>query len=284
MHATTVVLPHGYWIGGVCHRDADLHPVTGNDEAFFVEAGDRLLPAEKATALLARCVARVGSLDHVTPDLARSLTMGDREALLLQLRRLALGDRLQAAVRCPDDDCRGQMDVPLNVTDLLLAPYKHSRERYDVTIPTDATTYRLRVRVPTGGDVEAAARIAVTNPQAAADGLARALVDSVVGDREERVEPLPAAVARALPDALSELDPQAEVRLTLACVECGRRIAALFDAASYVFHEIAGGMKQLYREVHLLAFHYHWSEAEIMGMTPGRRRRYVGLLVEALTR
>jgi hypothetical protein len=42
-------------------------------------------------------------------------------------------------------------------------------------------------------------------------------------------------------------------------------------------------MKHLYREVHLLAFFYHWSEAEIMGMTAKKRHLYLDLLTEALT-
>jgi hypothetical protein len=34
--------------------------------------------------------------------------------------------------------------------------------------------------------------------------------------------------------------------------------------------------------VHVLAFHYHWSEADILAMSGSRRRRYLGLLANAL--
>lgn len=41
-------------------------------------------------------------------------------------------------------------------------------------------------------------------------------------------------------------------------------------------------MTNLYKEVHHLAFHYHWAEAEILAMSRAKRRRYLALLVEHL--
>ena len=38
----------------------------------------------------------------------------------------------------------------------------------------------------------------------------------------------------------------------------------------------------LFREVHLLAYHYHWSETDILELTGPRRRRYLALLAETL--
>jgi hypothetical protein len=35
-------------------------------------------------------------------------------------------------------------------------------------------------------------------------------------------------------------------------------------------------------EVHVLALHYHWSEAEILGLPGPKRRRYLALLARHL--
>ena len=43
--------------------------------------------------------------------------------------------------------------------------------------------------------------------------------------------------------------------------------------------ELADGADALFREVHALARHYHWSEREILGLELSRRRRYLDLLV-----
>jgi hypothetical protein len=34
----------------------------------------------------------------------------------------------------------------------------------------------------------------------------------------------------------------------------------------------------LYQELHLLALHYHWAEADILRLTSSKRRRYLRLL------
>jgi len=35
---------------------------------------------------------------------------------------------------------------------------------------------------------------------------------------------------------------------------------------------------RLYEEIHVLALHYHWSEATLLGLPRSKRRRYLGLL------
>jgi hypothetical protein len=276
-----VTLPGGYWCDGVCYREAELRPVTGDDEAFLLETDESLLPAERTTALLSRCVVRLGS-DKVTRETIRSLTVGDREALLLHLRRLSLGEQLQCVLSCVDSDCGKKMDLELKIGDLLLAPYSIIRQRYEVVVTDAQARYCVRVRVPTGADAELAATMAITDPHCAAEGLLRRCIDAVIDDSGQQIDELPRAVLNGVAANLSELDPQAELRLNVACPECGRGFTALFDAGSYFFQEIAAGIKRLYREVHLLAFHYHWSEAEIMEMTQKKRRLYLNLLSEAL--
>jgi len=41
-------------------------------------------------------------------------------------------------------------------------------------------------------------------------------------------------------------------------------------------------MHHLYREVHLLAYHYHWSATEILRMSAEKRRKFLRLLEEEL--
>jgi hypothetical protein len=284
--AVIVTLPGGCWLDGVRHREAALRPLTGDDEAFLLETGEVLLPARRTTALLARCLTRLGPLNHVTPDAVRNLTVGDREALLLHLRRLTLGDRLQCVLSCPHPDCGEKMDLELAVSDLLLPPYRHTQERYETTVTENGTAYRVRFRLPTGADQEVAAELARNDPQAAADLLLRRCVEAVTAedDSGEPVEDLPPAAAHRLPAIMAELDPQAELMLNLTCPVCGHAFSALFDTATYFFKELAGRIRQLYREVHLLAFYYHWSEAEIMRMTARKRHLYLDLLSEALAK
>src|SRR4051794_41510075 len=81
-------------------RDAALRPVVGVDEAFLLDA-DALAPIERSTVLLARCLVRLGPWEAPHDEHVRELAAGDREALLLELRRLTLGDRLRLVLSWP---------------------------------------------------------------------------------------------------------------------------------------------------------------------------------------
>jgi hypothetical protein len=286
MDALEVILPSGFLVGGTWHREAQLRPLASRDEAFLQEDGQTLLPTQRSTTLLARCLTRLGPLpEPVTSEAVRSLRVGDREALLLHLRRLTLGNRMQCILSCADPACGEKMDLDLNVSDLLVPAYPQVQERYETLVKDNGIAYRVCFRLPTGADQEEVASLACTDPQVAAELLLRRCVEQVTtegGDVVSSEDWLP-AVVQQLPAVMAELDPQAEVLLHLTCPLCGHVFSALFDAGAYFFQELAGRARLLYREVHLLALHYHWSEAEIMGMTASKRRLYLDLLAESLT-
>jgi hypothetical protein len=277
-----ITLPGGYWLGGTCHREVRLRPVNGGDEDFLLEAGELLLPAYRITALLVRCLERLGPTSPVTDEAVRSLTVGDREALLLHLRRLTMGDRLLGVLDCPAPDCGEKMDLDLKVSDLLLPPYDNCQQSYEAEVKKNGSHYRVRFRLPTGADQEDVATLVNNDSQAAAELLLHRCVQSVTNGDGEPVEDLPPVVTERIPEAMSELDPQAELTLSLTCPACTHAFLAPFDAGTYLFQELAGRVKYLYREVHLLALYYHWSEAEIINMPDRKRRLYLELLEEAL--
>jgi hypothetical protein len=284
METVEVTLPGGVVYDGRWHRTARLRPLSGRHEVFVAEAGRSLRPAARTTALLTRCLDALGPLEPVTSASVSALTVGDREALLLHLRRLTLGDRISCVLSCPDRSCSERMDLDLRVSDLLLPPYAHAESVHETVLGGDGCRYRVRFRLPTGADQEAAADLAFRDPEAAAAVVLERCVGHVTvdGDDEEAVEALPPAVARALPGLMAELDPQAEILLSLLCPACGTSFTVPFDAADYFHRELSGQRTDVYREAHLLALHYHWSEAEIMAMPRQTRRLYLGLLAEAL--
>jgi len=271
--STAVVLPIGLWSQDARATEAILRPMTGADQEFLLETCGAMLPARRTSAILARCVQRIGLEEPVSPELAGRLAVGDREALMLHLRRITFGDKLEPMIRCPKAECGQQMDVPLKVSDLLVcASSKAMPEYFEREL---AGAGLLRFRLPCGLDQEAVADLARTNTEAAALTLLGRCMGQIV-------EQLPTGAFETIGEWMAELDPQAEIRLHLNCPDCGQAFTTLLDAGAYLFEETAMRSRELYREVHLLAFHYHWSEAEILDMTPPKRKRYLDLLVEAL--
>jgi hypothetical protein len=177
------------------------------------------------------------------------------------------------------------MDLELRVSDLLVPPYEKPKPIYETTIEDNGAAVHVYFRLPTGADQEAAAALMPAEAEAVELVLQRCVREITVEGETRDMSPdrsLPDAVGERLPTLLSELDPQAELLFEVSCPICSHTFSALLDAAAYFLEEIRGRSAHLYREVHLLALYYHWSEAEIMGMSVAKRQRYLRLLEEVL--
>src|SRR6185312_8374449 len=150
----TVMLPNGCWQSGTCCREARVRAVGECDE----ELGDALsalpLPIERATLLLSRCVVQLGQAEKVEKDRLRDLSMGDREALLLHIRRLTFGERMQCVLHCAA--CDAPMDLDLSVSDLLVSTESAAQQHYQEMFSCNDARFRVSFHVPTGTDVEEA--------------------------------------------------------------------------------------------------------------------------------
>ena len=58
----------------------------------------------------------------------------------------------------------------------------------------------------------------------------------------------------------------------------------IFDTATFFLQELDARAAHLMREVHTLAWYYHWSEREIVKMSRHRRAQYLELIAEAVVR
>jgi hypothetical protein len=274
-------LPNGYWEGGALWREAHLRELNGNDHIFLMEECRELLPAQWATELLARCVVKLGP-QEATRESIRSLTVGDREALLLQLRRLMLGDRLACVISCPE--CQQKLDLEIDVANILEPAQNASAHEHELTIDGESGESTIvRFRLPEGIDQEAVAALALTDVEAAADLLLRRCVVSVRNNGEVTNQ-LSASLHQSLVARMAELDGQAEINVLANCEACGGSFNLIFDAATFLFQELEAEFQRLYREIHLLAFHYHWSPADILSLSPRERRRFLQLLDHELNR
>src|SRR3954469_20356588 len=144
-------LPHGVVVDGRVDRAVAVRAPTGADEEWLLE-GDDVSRPERVTRLLGRCVLKIGG-GRCSPQVARGLTCGDREALLLHLRRATFGDRLACMLECPA--CDESMDLDLSVAELLVEPGLAPRDEQEMVLADGSV---VRFRLPTGADLEAAAR------------------------------------------------------------------------------------------------------------------------------
>jgi hypothetical protein len=140
-------------------------------------------------------------------------------------------------------------------------------------------------RPPTVEDQEAVGGLANESSEKGARLLVRRCVDYVwdgsEGEMAER--DWPAWLVDELSNRMEALDPQAELTINAQCPICDHPFSLLFDTAAYFSRELARREERFYREVHTLAFHYHWSEEEIMRLTLRERNRYIELINETVS-
>jgi hypothetical protein len=281
--AASVTLPGGLWLDDRHLREAGLSPLTGYDEAYLLSLRTSLPPARWASELLSRCLTHLGEVNPVPLEYVQALTVGDREALLLHLRHLSFGERLRCIFHCPR--CDAKLDFDLDIDRLLLPPYESESLGYWFRVPLPERKLIVTFRLPVGGDQEAVADLAAHDPQAAAIALLVRCLHSVRQDNVE-LDPVPEELLSWLVDPLaalmSERDPQAELLIDNRCPVCEHRFDVLLDMTRFLADEINQRIRYLYREVHLLAWYYHWSEADIMQMTRPHRQIYLDLLDETL--
>ena len=223
--------------------------------------------AEAVSEMLAACMTHVG-LELTSRQIARELLVGDRDFLMIQLRRLTLGDQIAAVYTCPE--CASKMDVSLDLADAPVDFSPQLQSVYELQLPGGRI---VRFRLPNGADQESVA--AISGNDAVNALLHRCVVAS--GD-----VPLNEDDRQRISDEMERIAPKVEIELDLTCPECGHQFLVEFDVAAFFFAELAASQKTLLREVHHLAFHYGWSEAAILAMDRGRRRAYLSLLADEL--
>ena len=280
MDTVEINLPGGIAIGEQWHRRAALRGITGREEEFLLHEGRALAPAMRVTELITRCLQRLGPVSPVRAELVRALSIGDREALLLHLRRMTLGDRIACVLTCPS--CSKNMDLELEVRELLLPAYRNAKAMHEVVISDGEQSYRVVFRVPNGEDQEAAVAEAASSVSEAAEMLLKRCIHCVRSSEGSAVAEVPMVVMRELPAKMAELDPQGEVLLDLTCPECATGFVVPFDAADYVCREMASQESDFYRGVHVLSYHYHWSEEAILNLSRRKRLIYLDLLANEM--
>lgn len=269
--AFRVLLPHGlYDEAGVCHREAWLRPLTGWDEVSFGRGAHRT-----ALDIAASHVVRIGGFVDPDEGLVAELPCADLAQVCLALRAHLLGDEVVLVVACRNPSCQELSHLDFRVSDAA-PPRAHAAPRsFRVDTPAGPAT----LREPTGNDERAA--------REAGGGASGAIVllSRVVLDLSERGPLAPDAFAALAPGVrhaiaagLAEQSVAPDLTFFSRCPACSARFSVRVDPARLLGREVALGEDRLLSEVATLAFHYHWTEADILSQPRTRRWKYLDAL------
>jgi len=205
-------------------------------------------------------------------DALAALSIGERDRRLLTLRQLTFGSQLASVANCTR--CGETLEWTVETTDLVM----QSPAEPPPSLSVEVDNYHVRFRLPNTLDLAVLANGNWTDPAAARQ---RLLENCVLGAEQKGEEvsasALPVSVTTAIVKRMAEADPQADLQVDLSCPACGEEWQAHFDIESFFWSEMCWWAQRILSEVHRLARAYGWSETEILGLSPWRRKFYLGL-------
>ncbi len=261
-----VQLPGGLLQGGCIQRNARFRPLTGRIEQSLIESAANLDRPAYVTAVLSQVLDAIGE-SAVDADIVSRLTVADRQYLMLRLAALLGGEQMWLKVDC--GHCGEPFDVELQRCEL---PVKAAGDSFP-EVSLHLENWDIKARVPNGQDQQAISQI---SEDEALLTLLQQCICSVNGEspHADFSRLLNEAEIEAIDEALDEVAPAVCDRLLVSCPECHTEQSALLD------HYANIGLDEyfFYDEIHTLASHYHWSEAEILDLPRTKRRRYLQLI------
>jgi hypothetical protein len=229
------------------------------------ERGQSQSPGQRALILLA-----VACKETPLERLAQ-FSIGRRDADLLMLREHTFGTQFASTAVCPH--CAGQLEFRIDADDIRISP----PDERDAPAQLTETDCEIAFRLPNSLD------LATLDPASDLETNRQRLFERCVTEAkragvEIAASQLPDSVVAAAAQRMSELDPQADVQLALACPQCDHKWQAPLDPISYFWSEIHAWAHRILREVHALASAYGWREADILALSAWRRQAYLELI------
>jgi hypothetical protein len=221
------------------------------------EKAVKATPGERTTLLLQTAMPGLDPAE---------VTVTQRDRLLLQFKAMNCGPVLDCLTACPA--CRDQLSFTVSVADLLAGEVPR-----DSAITFDYEAYEVDARLPTCAD------LAALGTEGTAHDLARRCLTKVrQGDTTIDPSLAPVTLLEAFDAQLALRDSDPGSTLVLNCPGCGHRWQQELDPPRFLWAEVEARVARILGEVHRIASIYHWSEAEILGLNPHRRQRYLELV------
>lgn len=120
---------------GITHKTFTLREMTGADEEFINRSDIKSNGAKICTALLSRCVQSIGTLTKKSvgspkewEKIFKEMYTGDRDVMLLELRRISIGETIEVTHSCPNPECKAKLKTEISIDELNITDFDGMRE------------------------------------------------------------------------------------------------------------------------------------------------------------
>lgn len=238
-----VMLPCGLLENGKLLTNAEIIPMTGKTRKVIARPDIRQNPAKVLDALLLQCVTKIGPFSTINKKITDRLSLGDRDFLVMEIRKKSLGDIVESVLECPS--CKEKMDIKINLNNVTVKYLKETNFKIDgdklsIDITCEKPKFTAKFRMPCGEDQHAIAPFIRKNPIEANYMLyQRCLLEwdgqNVFDLSPTFFEDLPLPILDILDIEFFEALPGPDMRLPANCIYCNTEINAGLESSDFLF-------------------------------------------------
>lgn len=233
---------------GVTHKEFTLREITGKDEEAIHKSDVKGNSSKVVSILLTRCVTRIGTLTPKSvggrakwEEIIKSLYVGDQDYMLLQLRKISIGEELEVDHICPNKECKAKLHTILDIDELDIIPFGEERE-IEFELPRGYKDKKGVVhstgtmRLPTGLDREILTPLAKTNLAKAETVMLTRLCkfDDGAYIDEDVMSSLSIRDREYLQKLLQEHYFGVKLETEVVCDSCGESFMGTFNASNFI--------------------------------------------------
>jgi len=222
--------------------------------------------AALATRVLELCIVDPEHL--LLPHHFIELSIGKRIECLLLLAAGGWDKALSLVFTC--QGCGEKLELELTLEEI--SDIQREADKSE-TVGVDLEGTRIEFRKPKGRDQELWAGAVFLHEQDAVAGMIGSLALT-----PECSTAIGAASMSAIDKAFDDADPLVNFSCQVSCGECDRVNEYRVDLMATALDMLSRAQTRLIHAIHKMASHYHWSEAEVLGVPEWRRHRYLQLI------
>jgi len=239
-----VTLPCGYLRDEKVHQDARIIPMTGLTRKAIAKDSVRNNPIKVTDIILSHCLKSIGPY-VVTSRVLAELVIGDRDFLILEIRKISMGTTITAGVTC--ETCDAKVDIKFNIDEIevirLVDPLGESSkikvEDGELVYPLSGKGFSSVCRFPKGKDQELIMQMAQKNPVAASYGLYVACLREWEGKKgpfeAAFFDELSLTKIDAFEDEFMAFQPGPIMKMEAPCPSCSSDIDFTFRGSDFLF-------------------------------------------------
>ncbi len=259
---------------GFDEREVALRTFGNTEKDIQIDFQQKIRPNLVTEILCACTVSRSRGGEQTPREFFNDLTVGKRIQCLAAIVTAGGVSEMNLRLHCREESCKELMEIALTMEDI--TGMHQSAEEGACLIPFGGRDYTFRK--PTARDQMEWLKQTYPGEEAAAEAMMRTLHIPGEATRANGEIPTGSQWITAVNEGMKNQDPLVTMEMILFCPACNKENHYEPDLEELTLTKLHKIQQGQLNNIHKLASRYHWSEAQIMALTPSRRNYYLTLI------